>query len=236
MLTKARDWARDWAIARYVAQGVRIWLLSALGLGLVVLALLPDSMTLASRVTLGWMSTALTTLGFVLWLVRRNDLKVVKQRARRFDPSLFGHILFLICGAGASIVTTVWTLRAGGGTEGGEQLFHLLLAVATIFVTWIAIHSVFALHYAHLYYGEGGGPEVPSGGFNFPRDEGDRTPLVYSDFFYFAICAGMTFEASDVQVTQRRMRVWVTCHTVLAFLYNSVILALLVDIAATLVG
>ncbi len=45
----------------------------------------------------------------------------------------------------------------------------------------------------------------------------------------------MTFEASDVQVTQRRMRVWVICHTVIAFLYNSAILALLVDIAASFI-
>jgi len=228
--------AKAWAVGRFVAHGVRGWLVVSLGCGLLVLAVLPDSMTLASRVTLGWVATAVATLLFVMWLVGSNDLTILKRRARRYDPTLLGHSVFILCGAGASIVTTVWTLRAGSDTAGGEQAFHLLLAVGTIFITWLAIHAVFALHYAHLYYGEAGQPDVPRGGFNFPRDRGDETPLVYSDFLYFAICAGMTFEASDVQVTQRRMRVWVTCHTVLAFLYNTVILALLVDIAASLIG
>ncbi|GAB5469863.1 MAG: DUF1345 domain-containing protein [Rhodospirillales bacterium] len=224
-----------WAIGRFILNGVRVWLLASLAVGIAVWLLLPGSMTLASQVTLSWNVTALTTLAFVMMVGRHEDLQILKARARRYDPSIFGHFLFIVCGAGASIVTTVWTLKVGAQQGDSAQLFHLALATGTIFITWLAIHSIFALHYAHLYYGEGHAAGGPRGGLAFPRDEDDRTPLVYSDFFYFAICAGMTFEASDVQVTQRRMRKWVTCHTVLAFLYNTVILALLVDIAATLI-
>ncbi|MEQ8655129.1 MAG: DUF1345 domain-containing protein [Kiloniellales bacterium] len=218
-----------------VTKGNRIWLLLALALGLIVLALLPNSMTLASRVTLAWDVTALATLIFVFRLVWSNNLARLQDRAARYDPTVLGHFSFIFCGVSASIVTAIWTLKVGSRQEGVEEALHLALAVATIFITWFAVQAIFALHYAHLYYGDKVGDGRPDGGFNFPRDEGDEKPLVYSDFLYFAICAGMTFEASDVQVTQRRMRIWVTCHTVIAFLYNSVILALLVDIAASFI-
>ncbi len=221
-----------WHVAN---RGNRIWLLAALALGLVVLVLLPSSMTLASRVTLAWDATALATLVFVFRLVWINDLDRLKERASRYDPTLLGHFLFIFSGVSASIVTAIWTLKVGSRQAGTEEVLHLVLAIGTIFITWFAVQAIFALHYAHLYYGDAKGDGLPDGGFSFPRDQGDETPLVYSDFLYFAVCAGMTFEASDVQVTQRRMRIWVTCHTVIAFLYNSVILALLVDIAASFI-
>ncbi|MEO1191619.1 MAG: DUF1345 domain-containing protein [Pseudomonadota bacterium] len=225
----------NWARGRFLRYGVRFWLLGSLAAGILFWAVLPASMTLASRVSLAWNITAISTLLFTLMVARHDRLDLLKESARRFDPSIFGHFFFILCGAAVSIVTTIWTLKVGAAVGDAQQVFHLLLAVATIFTTWFAIHAIFALHYAHLYYGEGNERGGPRGGLNFPRDEDDRTPLVYSDFLYFAVCAGMTFEASDVQVTQRRMRKWVTAHTLLAFLYNTVILALLVDIAATLI-
>ncbi len=226
---------KDSKLLGTITRGNRVWLLLAILLGLAVLALLPGSMTLASRVTLAWDVTALATLGFVFRLVWSNNLARLQDRAARYDPTVLGHFFFILCGASASIVTAIWTLKVGSRQEGAEEVLHLGLAVATIFITWFAVQAIFALHYAHLFYGDAVGDGRPDGGFNFPRDEGDEKPLVYSDFLYFAVCAGMTFEASDVQVTQRRMRIWVTCHTVIAFLYNSVILALLVDIAASFI-
>ncbi len=222
---------------RLVLHHVRVWLLVALGAGLAVLALLPPGMTLASRVTLGWDVTALVTLVVVFRLFWQNDIEKLKVSAKRYDPTLVGHGLFILAGVAASIVTAVWTLKVGSRQEGLLEVLHLALAGGTVFLTWFTVQAIFALHYAHLYYGEGEGEEGQGakGGFAFPRDPGDETPLGYSDFLYFAVCAGMTFEASDVQVTQKRMRIWVTCHTVIAFLYNSVILALLVDIAASFI-
>ncbi len=225
----------DLLLWRVLSKGNRVWLMVAIALGLIVLALLPRSMTLASRVTLAWDATALATLLFVFRMVWHNDLRLLKIRASRYDPTVVGHFLFILCGVSASIVTAIWTLKVGSRQAGTEEVLHLALAISTIFITWFAVQAIFALHYAHLYYGDQKGDGLPDGGFNFPRDKGDETPLVYSDFLYFAVCAGMTFEASDVQVTQRRMRIWVTCHTVIAFLYNSVILALLVDIAASFI-
>lgn len=222
-------------LGRLIRHHVRVWLLVALGAGLAVLALLPADMTLASRVTLGWDVTALVTLVVVFRLVWQNDIEKLKESAKRYDPTLVGHALFILAGIAASIVTAVWTLKVGSRQEGAIEVLHLVLAGGTVFLTWFTVQAIFALHYAHLYYGEGDEGRGSKGGFAFPRDPGDETPLGYSDFLYFAVCAGMTFEASDVQVTQKRMRIWVTCHTVIAFLYNSVILALLVDIAASFI-
>ena len=103
----------------------------------------------------------------------------------------------------------------------------LTLAVATILLSWTFIHVIFALHYAHEYYGEG----AKGGGLSFPGD--DRPD--YWDFVYFSFVIGMTFQVSDVQVTSKLLRRIVVAHGVLSFFFSVTILALAVNLAAGLV-
>jgi uncharacterized membrane protein len=106
---------------------------------------------------------------------------------------------------------------------GGPPSLRVALLVGTLLLSWLMTHTAFALRYAHEYYSERGG------GLEFP---GEKKPD-YWDFFYFSLVLGMTFQVSDVQITSRKLRRLATVHGLLAFLFNTVILALSVNIGAS---
>ena len=106
--------------------------------------------------------------------------------------------------------------------------WHAALAVTTIALSWTFIHTLFALHYAHDYYGEGN----RANGLIFPgKDKPD-----YWDFAYFAFVVGMTFQVSDVQVSNRLIRRLVVTHGALSFVFNTAILAVTVNLATGAIG
>ena len=105
-----------------------------------------------------------------------------------------------------------------------QQAPQLILAVMTIALSWAAIHTTFALHYAHDYY-RGTQP----GGLAFP---GDDKPD-YWDFVYFSFVIGMTAQVSDVGVTAKVIRRTATAHGVISFIFNTALVALMVNIAAS---
>jgi uncharacterized membrane protein len=111
---------------------------------------------------------------------------------------------------------------------------HLLLAGGTVVSSWILIHTAFTLHYAHAYYRlqdddvtslEGSGVEFPS----------EKEPD-FLDFAYFSFVIGMTCQVSDVQISGRNIRRMALVHGLLSFLFNTVILALTINLASGLVG
>ena len=106
---------------------------------------------------------------------------------------------------------------------------YFTLAALTILISWILIHVMFALHYAHEFYG---GEDVGrGGGLKFP---GDPRPD-YWDFVYFSFVIGMTFQVSDVQVTGKHLRRLVVAHGVVAFFFSVAILALAVNIGSQMI-
>jgi uncharacterized membrane protein len=109
------------------------------------------------------------------------------------------------------------------GKTGG--LLAIAIAAASIVLSWAFLNTLFALHYAHGYYGDYGKQHE---GLDFP---GDDEPD-YWDFAYFAVVIGMTFQVSDVQVTSRYLRRMVLIHGVIAFFFNVFIIAVSVNIVA----
>lgn len=109
---------------------------------------------------------------------------------------------------------------------------RLGLAVVTVLLAWTTMHTIAAVRYAHVYYAPARDPhdeDGDAGGLSFP---GTPAPD-FSDFIYYAFVVGMTAQVSDVQVTSRRMRRLTLGHGVLSFLFNTVLLALAVNIAAS---
>jgi uncharacterized membrane protein len=99
-------------------------------------------------------------------------------------------------------------------------------------LSWLVTHVTFAFRYAHEYYArDAGGPDL-DGGLEFPLEKAPD----YLDFLYFALVLGMTFQVSDVQITSRKLRRVATLHGLLSFLFNTVIVAFTVNIAAGLMG
>jgi uncharacterized membrane protein len=125
-------------------------------------------------------------------------------------------------GAFASLAAIVSELG-----EAHHETPRLLFATATIVLSWAAVHTAFALHYAHEYY-RGDKP----GGLQFPS--GDRDEHAdYWDFVYFAFVIGMTAQVSDVGITDKTIRRTVTVHGIISFVFNTALLALMVNIAAS---
>jgi uncharacterized membrane protein len=114
-----------------------------------------------------------------------------------------------------------------------ERALHLGIGVLTVFLSWFTLHVIYAVHYAHLFYdpaerkGDGG----VLGGLEFP---GTKDPD-YWDFVYFSLVIGMTCQVSDVAIESRAMRHLATAHGIISFFLNTVIVALAVGIAASLI-
>lgn len=111
-----------------------------------------------------------------------------------------------------------------------SKSLHVGLVAGTLFVSWLMTHTIFAYRYAHEYYERDDATGKIICGLSFPND---AVPD-YWDFFYFALVLGMTFQVSDVQITSRSLRRLATVHGLLGFLFNTVILALSVNIGASL--
>lgn len=203
--------------------------LIALAAGLLVLALAPSSASFASRLSAAWLVAIASELALVFRTVGRRNGREVKAWAERVDIKGPWFALFLVTSAMASVMASVFVLHASHGEIALSRYVHLILGACTVLTTWFAIQAAFAVRYTKMYYG--GLRQAGEPGLRFPDDP---VPDFY-DFLYFATCAGMTFEASDVAVVSKRFRHWLTFHAIFSFLFASINLALLVDIAANLI-
>jgi uncharacterized membrane protein len=104
---------------------------------------------------------------------------------------------------------------------------HVAVVALTLLVSWMVMQATFAMRYAHEYYQRTDGVKV-DGGLEFPSDEDPD----YWDFTYFSVVLGMTFQVSDVQIASRKLRRMATVHGFLGFVFNTVIIAVTVNIAS----
>jgi uncharacterized membrane protein len=202
----------------------RLRLVLATCLGVAVTILIPPRYGLASRMIVGWDIGVVVYLAAVFALIARADVDGIRRRAAREDEGRIA-ILALTAAAPLASLGAIVSELVNAKTAGRDP-FHLGLAIATIALSWAFIHTIFALHYAHEFYAEG---RHRNGGMAFPDD---NTPD-YWDFFYFSLVIGMTSQVSDVAVTAKPIRRIVAAHGVVSFVFNTTLLALAVNIAAS---
>jgi uncharacterized membrane protein len=176
-----------------------------------------------TRLLVGWDAAVALYLTLVLAMMARSEVRDIRRRAAREDEGRFA-ILILTVAAGLASLAAI--LAELGSANGGRRPAQLGLAAATILLSWAFIHTIFALHYAHEFYGESPGP---GGGMAFPGGDGEPD---YWDFVYFSFVIGMTSQVSDVGVTSKPVRRTVAAHGIVAFVFNAALLALTVNIAA----
>lgn len=142
-------------------------------------------------------------------------------------------ILLLVLGAASiSVAALAFMYKSGHGLPLWQKIVHLALSLLALAFSWLLVHTRFAFHYAHRYYvGGRGGFSAQKGGLKFP---GERDPD-YLDFAYFSFVIGMTSQVSDVAVTSRIMRRLAMAHGLLSFGFNVAVLALSVNILASLI-
>jgi uncharacterized membrane protein len=190
--------------------------------GIAAFLLLPGSLRLVTRLLIGWDSFVALYLLLVYIMMARCGLAHIRRNAVLQDDGRFLILLVTALGAFASIAAIVFEL-AGSHRSPAE----LALATVTVALSWAAVHTAFALHYAHDYY-RGAKP----GGLQFPSGDEHEKPD-YWDFVYFSFVIGMTAQVSDVGITDRTIRRTATAHGIVSFVYNTALVALMVNIAAS---
>jgi uncharacterized membrane protein len=124
------------------------------------------------------------------------------------------------------MIAILVTVAAELAQKGASKPATLGLIVATLALAWTFGNTVYALHYAHLFYLDTDGDGRDEGGVEFPK-----TPEPdYWDFVYFSFCLGMTFQVSDMSITSGRIRRVVTAHCLAAFVFNLGILAFTINV------
>ena len=165
------------------------------------------------------------TLGYCLTLpsLLRDDTDSMRDRVRRNDANLALMLvltgvvmLVILASVGAEFMLKAMDTKASVG-----------FTIVTLMQAWIFSNFIYALHYAHLFYQKAEGGD--RGGLKFPE-----TPYPhYWDFIYFAFGLGMAFQTADVEVTDTRFRIAVTCHTIAAFVFNIGVVAVSINILAS---
>ncbi len=193
-------------------------------IGVAAFFLLPGSLRLVTRLLVSWDIFVALYLVLVYVMMYRSGLKRIRRNAALQDDGRFLILLVTLLGAFASLAAIIFELGASQ-----HSMHGLALATLTIALSWATVHTAFALHYAHDYYrgGKAGGLQFPSGD---TRDHAD-----YWDFVYFSFVIGMTAQVSDVGITDRTIRRTATVHGIISFFFNTALLALMVNIAASVI-
>ncbi|MBO9330132.1 hypothetical protein A6B37_10265 [Achromobacter sp. HZ01] len=188
------------------------------GAGVLYAAGLP----LVLALLLGFDLGALVFLILTARVFGRTSAQAMRRHAQEQDVGRTG-VLWSSVALSCMVMTALWVeLRI---EEGASSVLAMLAAAATIILSWLYMNMIFALHYAHGYYGH---RNAMHKGLDFPGTEDPD----YWDFAYFALVLGMTFQVSDVQIVNRRLRRTALTHSVIAFFFNVFIIAISVNVAA----
>lgn len=207
----------------------------AIGIGAYVLLFFATGIGWRLRFISAWDIGATSALLLLFVGLRRSSAATMKRIAARQDAGKWAVLILTLVAATASFVVIAAEMPVVKEAVGVAQAVRVLLMVYTIVLSWAFIQIVFALHYANDYYAENEqtGPDACArpGGVAFP---GDRTPT-YGDFLYFSFTIGMTFQVSDVQITDPSVRRVALAHGIVSFLYSTGILALTINLVAGLI-
>lgn len=201
-----------------------------LGSALVVLfcyLLLPSEWQVNTRLLCAWDIGVLTYLASSLPFMTRSSTAQMRERASYEDDGAAAVLAMTLATATASLGSIALELHGIHDAEAKQQAFRLAIAGATILFSWFFVHTIYAIHYAHEFYGDDGERR----GFHFPNQKEPD----YWDFLYFSFTIGAASQTSDVSVVTPRMRRLVLAHTILAFLFNTTILALAINVGASLI-
>jgi uncharacterized membrane protein len=129
----------------------------------------------------------------------------------------------------------VLALREGKAAQAHDAAappWAWLFSISTLILGWTIVQTVFALRYAHRYFGDGDRDGADDKGVAFPGEP----PRTYHDFIYMAVCIGASAQVSDFDITSSRLRRLVTLHSLIAFFFNTMVLALGINIIASAIS
>ncbi len=202
-------------------------LIFSIASGLVLLAVLPPSFRVATRFLLAWDLTSAIYVGAALWMINRSSVETCHARAALYDESDWVIVTLVVASSAASFVAIFAELAAIKSGH-APMVISLVVTGATVVLSWAFTHVIFTMHYANLYYHRHK-PGAQSG-LEFP---GDRPPD-YRDFLYYSFVIGCACQTADVNTVSPAMRRVTLIHGVIAFAFNTAILALMINVGASL--
>jgi len=176
-----------------------------------------------ATILIGW-STAATIYSARVWLVSRSmDARTTELHATSDDDSRVVADVTLLAACVASLVAVGLALVKAAQTGGAAQALFTGIAVLSVVMAWVLVHTVFTLRYGHLYYQHRSGIEF--------HDDSDPT---YRDFAYVAFTIGMTYQVSDTELKSRAIRATALRQALLSYLFGAVIIAMTINVVAGL--
>ena len=165
----------------------------------------------------GWIAAAAVYLIWTWMIASRMSPEQTASHATRGDPTWTDAI---VVSASIASLAGVGYLLIAGSAKGGEAYGAAAVGIGSVVVSWFAVHTVFTLRYARLYYSD------TPGGIDFNQSEAPT----YSDFAYVAFTIGMAYQVSDTDLQTRRIRVTAIQHSLLSYLLGAVILAMTINL------
>lgn len=209
-------------LARFWHLHIRLLVSALLGLAVTLTLLLATPWRTPTCILAGWDSGVALYLALIFRIMERWSIDRIRQRACVEDEGAAALLVLTTASAVASLAAVISELGHAPGA------YQVALGAVTILLSWAFMHVIFALHYAHEYYGEGRDDRI--GGLEFPGNEEPD----YWDFLYYSLVVAMTAQVSDVQITSKAIRRMTTVHGVVAFFFNVIILALTVNIVSSI--
>jgi uncharacterized membrane protein len=223
--TAAPNTRRPRSFLRMIRTRPRLVISAAFGLAVVAIIFPVFDWRPVTKLLVGWNVGIGLYLILAFSLMAHSDVHRIRRRAANQDEGSIALLVLIVVAAMASLAAIFSELATTGGAP--RQPAQLILATSTILLSWAFIHSMFALHYAHEFYGNGRDGIV--GGISFPDDNEPD----YWDFCYFAFTIGMCAQVSDATISSKSIRRTALSHSVISFVFNAALLALTVNIAAS---
>ncbi|HUL68547.1 MAG TPA: DUF1345 domain-containing protein [Burkholderiaceae bacterium] len=180
-----------------------------------------------TRALIAWNSGTVLYIVLISAMMVRSSREGMQRRAQSEDEGQYVVLGLVVLAVIASLAAIAGELAVAKDLHGGAKTAHVALAAVTVLSSWAFMHLTFALHYAHDFYAAVALGREP--GLEFPgKDEPG-----YGDFFYFAAIIGTSGQTADVAFTRSALRRLGSAHCIIAFFFNTAVLALAINIAAS---
>lgn len=213
-------------IARLAVRHARKRFVVMVGVGVVAAVVTALAWSWEYAPLIGWAAAAATFSVWVWLVLGRLDADQTKRHSTTEDSSraLFDSLTLLA--NVASLAAVVVVLVQAAAANGADKAILAAMAVLSVGLSWLLVQTLYTLRYASLFYGD------PVGGIDFNQDD----PPAYADFAYLAFTLGMTYQVSDTNLSGRIMRATVLRHSLLSYVFGSVILASTINLVVGLSG
>ena len=213
---------------RQMAARPRLFIATAIAIATGVLIPSAVEAHLVTRLLIAWNTGACLYVLLAAVMMTRSSQQHMRYRAQMQDDGQIVILVLVVVSAIASLAAIGGELAVVKDMHGLEKIAHIALAGLTVMSSWAFTQIMFTLHYAHDYYAGAGQGRKP--GLQFPDDE----PPTYGDFFYFSAVIGTSGQTADVSFVSKPLRRIGSVHCILAYLFNTTVLALLINIGASM--